>query len=100
MFARGGQGSRFSSGARAAALLGVYSGLTTACPPESTHSASPSGQLGTGTPLATKTHPQNGVVIFLHSCHFLNLVCCLVIQTSAGATGGAVGTGTRGKHRK
>lgn len=57
------------------------------------------GSLLDNTPLATNIHPQNGVIC-LHSCHFLNLVCRLVTQTSAGTAGDAVRVGTGGKKRK
>lgn len=103
VFGRGGQGSHFSSAAYAAAMLPFSSWAFILVSPWSLraqHFVSPCGKLGTGTHLATKIHPQNGGVIFLHSCHCLNLVCRLVIQTSAGTTGGAVRMGTSGELRK
>ena len=105
MYVRGGQGSRFSSAANAAAVLPFSSWVFILVSPWSLpliaqHLLSPCGKLDMGTHLATKIHPQNGGVIFLHPCHFLNLVCRLVIPVSAGTTGGAVRMGTSGKHRK
>lgn len=64
------------------------------------HHGSGSAEQGARTHLATSVHSQNDVVVSLCSCHFLNLVCRLVMQTSAGTTGGTVRMGTGGKLRK
>lgn len=67
MCVRGGQGSHFSSAAYAAAVLPVPSRASVLVSPRplpltAQHFVGPRGKLGTGTHLATKTHPQNGGV--------------------------------------